>query len=367
MRPRSVFTAPSYWPTSAAWSSTCWRAMRWRAKSSSFRRRLRRASLSSAKSRASCPSACASWTSNGRGSISARRSPSWTYCPSSNATFTSSPSTRLRTVTVLNAVTVRRAPAARPGQARAARAPRASSRLRRGRLWPAETAATACGSRGAPPRRAAGEQRPLARGGAGAAQEEIDHRRRPGLQALVSPAVEGDRADHPEEHLGGEASVDPAHVPRSDRLLDDLLDEADQPRSSPSAAGAPGCLAVHREEDPPAARDERERTVDHLLERAHRRDRGGRRLGEVAAEPLDAVEHDGAVQGALAAEVPVDGALADAGGAGDVGDRHLVVVAVCERLLGRAQDGRPSAGDRRPSPDGSGLYAHAQHSGPVSQ
>src|SRR5579885_2436318 len=47
MRPRSVFTAPSYWPTSAAWSSTCWRAMRWRAKSSSFRRRLSRASLSS--------------------------------------------------------------------------------------------------------------------------------------------------------------------------------------------------------------------------------------------------------------------------------------------------------------------------------
>ena len=56
-----------------------------------------------ASSFASCPSACVSCTWNGRGSISASRSPAWTICPSWKATRSSWPSTRLRTVTVLRA------------------------------------------------------------------------------------------------------------------------------------------------------------------------------------------------------------------------------------------------------------------------
>ena len=56
-------------------------------------------------SRASWPSAWVSWAWNGLGSISASGSPARTSCPSLKWTFISWPSTRLRTVTVLSAVT----------------------------------------------------------------------------------------------------------------------------------------------------------------------------------------------------------------------------------------------------------------------
>src|SRR5438477_794499 len=60
-------------------------------------------------SRASCPSACLSCAWKGLGSISASSSPWRTSCPSPKCTLSSWPSTRLRTVTVLSAVTEPRA------------------------------------------------------------------------------------------------------------------------------------------------------------------------------------------------------------------------------------------------------------------
>src|SRR5437773_4708504 len=61
--------------------------------------------LSCAWSRASCPSACDSCSSNGRGSISARTSAWCTNWPSRKATLINWPSTRLFPVTVLKGVT----------------------------------------------------------------------------------------------------------------------------------------------------------------------------------------------------------------------------------------------------------------------
>ena len=57
-------------------------------------------------SSASFPSACWTAISNGTGSISARRSPAFTSCPSWKTTRRSKPSTRARTVTALKACTV---------------------------------------------------------------------------------------------------------------------------------------------------------------------------------------------------------------------------------------------------------------------
>ena len=86
--------------------SICW-AVAWRSSASdSARSRSNSAALSTASSRASCASVCRRLTSYARGSILARRSPASTGCPSANVTSRSSPSTRLRTVTVLDATTV---------------------------------------------------------------------------------------------------------------------------------------------------------------------------------------------------------------------------------------------------------------------
>ena len=101
----SVLIVPSSWLTVAAWVSSCWRAMESSDMSTWYRLRSRRAFLSVASSLASCPSTCWTWTRNGRGSICASTAPCRTSCPSWYDTLTSWPSTRLRTVTVLMAVT----------------------------------------------------------------------------------------------------------------------------------------------------------------------------------------------------------------------------------------------------------------------
>src|SRR2546430_2554752 len=81
---------------------------------------------------------------------------------------------------------------------------------------------------------------------------------------------------------------------------------------------------------------------------------GGRRRAvdlelrlQLGAQACDALEHDGQEEGALAREVPVEGALADAAGVGDLAHLHLVVVVQRENGLRGAKDRGGQTCDRR--------------------
>jgi len=158
-------------------------------------------------------------------------------------------------------------------------------------------------------------------------------------------------ADHAEQHLGGDARVDAAHLAHGDRLLDRPRDQQGQllALAQPLArvAVALGLVAVDQGEEEAPVPEVGERAAhDQLDPPGGRVGRGERRL-ELDPQARDALEHDRQVQRALAREVAVERALADAARLRDLVHLHLVVLVAGEDGLGSAQDVVAQPGDRR--------------------
>ena len=182
------------------------------------------------------------------------------------------------------------------------------------------------------------------------AQEELEHRRHEGVRGVPRPPPPLDAAQHGEEQLGGSLGQrraaalrpsPPGWCPPAPPAAAGAAAPTPAPRRG--SACAPGG-AAGRAGNGGRGNARGPRAPRQALEA--REGRGGprRRRLELAAELVHAVEDERGVEGPLAREVAVEGALPDAAAPRHLVHAHLVEVAAQEHRLGAAQDAVAQAG-----------------------